>query len=86
MFTIEDTSRSLTVHRENRGYAICSQAEGSEWHRIGLTFDDARTHCDRLNRIAVELMQATPEQIFGLYYASHFLAEDIAANGVPSLI
>lgn len=77
MFTIEDTSRSLSVQLPNRGHAITS---GSTWHRTGLSFDEAARHVASLNRIAVELPEATVEQIFGLYYCSWFLAVDMAAN------
>ncbi len=52
MFTIEDTSRSLTVHRENRGYAIVSYQDGCVYHRTGLSFDDAYAIRCLLNRAA----------------------------------
>lgn len=67
MFTVHDTSRSLTVALPDKGHAIVSQAEGNVWHCTGLSFDDARRFAESLNRVADECPRATPAQIFTLW-------------------
>ena len=79
MFFIKDTSRSLTVALPDKGHAIASDCTGSIWHRSGLTFDEARAHVEGLNRIAVELPDCDPEEVFALYHKAHFAAADYQA-------
>lgn len=79
MFFIKDTSRSLTVALPDKGHAIASDCTGSIWHHTGLSFDVARAHVERLNRIAAELPDADPQEIFALYHKAHFAAAEYAA-------
>lgn len=73
MFTIQDTSRSLTVVLPNRGHGICSDQDGATIHVAGFSFDTARAHTDNLNRLSQLLPRQSPASLFRLYKRNNTL-------------
>lgn len=63
-FTIEDSSRSFTVHRENCGYQILSFESGARIHCSYLTFEQAVELMNRLNRISDMVPNSSPALVF----------------------
>lgn len=73
MFTIQDTSRSLTVALPDKGWGIASQQDGATIHAHGFSFDTARAHMDNLNRLADLLPRESPSRLFSLYKRNNTL-------------
>lgn len=73
MFTVKDTSRSLTVALPDNGYGIYSEQDGATIHAHGFSFDTARAHVNNLNRLADLLPRESPARLLAIYKRNNTL-------------
>lgn len=85
MFTIEDSTRSLTVHREDRGWLVTSNLDGARVHASGLTREAALGLAVRLNRISELVPRSSPALVYAFATGTAMELADVLTEELISI-